>query len=200
MSEVQTTAVSSGCAASSSAAAACPASTEWSNRSHTGTPDQSTPTSARPSRSPGEPVALHGVADGGLAGGRHRAVVAQGGEPHADHADAPVPQAGEVPGQAQHRAPVVDADPVDALDPRRLVADHRGHRPFQHGEEVRVVLADGVDDEAVDARAVHRGDVHVLGADRDEQQALTRLLAGEREALRGSRWPRGRGRRRRGPR
>ena len=52
MSEVQTIAVSSGCAASSSAAADSPASTEWSNRSQMGTLAQSTPTSARPSRSP----------------------------------------------------------------------------------------------------------------------------------------------------
>ena len=45
-------AVRSGCAASSSAAAAWPASTQWSNRSYTGTSAQSTPTSASPSRTP----------------------------------------------------------------------------------------------------------------------------------------------------
>ena len=70
---------------------------------------------------------------------------------------------------------VVDPDPVDALDPGRLVADHGRHRPLQHGEEVRVVLAHGVDDEAVDARPVHGGDVGLLGAHRHEQQTLARL-------------------------
>ena len=81
------------------------------------------------------------------------------------------------------RFAVVDADPVDALDARRLVADHRRHGPLQHGEEVRVVLADGVDDEAVDARTVHCGDVRVLGAHRHQQQPLARRLARQREPL-----------------
>ena len=59
----------------------------------------------------------------------------------------------EVPGEGEHAGVVVDPDPVDALHPVRLVADHGGQRPFQHGEEVRVVLPDRVDDEPVDARA-----------------------------------------------
>ena len=78
---------------------------------------------------------------------------------------------GEVPGEREHRGAVVDADPVDALDPDRLVAHDGGHRAFQHGEEVRVVLAHRVDDEPVDAGLVHRRDVGVLRADRHEQQA-----------------------------
>ena len=69
---------------------------------------------------------------------------------------------------------VVDADPVDALDARGLVADDGGHRALEHGHEVRVVLAHRVDDEAVDARLVDGGDVGVLGAHGDEQQALAR--------------------------
>ena len=77
-------------------------------------------------------------------------------------------------GEAQHGGVVVDPDPVHALDARGLVADDRRHGPFQHGEEVRIVFADGVDDEAVDTRTVHRGDVGVLGAHRDEQQSLAR--------------------------
>ncbi len=132
---------------------------------------------------PGEAVALHRVGDLGLPGGRHPTVVPLRGQAHADHADAPVAQPGEVPGQAQHGFAVVDADPVDALDARRLVADHRRHGPLQHGEEVRVVLADGVDDEAVDARTVHCGDVRMLGAHRHQQQPLARRLARQREPL-----------------
>ena len=105
------------------------------------------------------------------------------GQAHADHADAPVAQPGEVPGQAQHGVAVVDADPVDALDARRLVADHRRHGPLQHGEEVRVVLADGVDDEAVDARTVHRGDVACSGLTGTSSSPWPAVLARQREPL-----------------
>ncbi len=65
----------------------------------------------------------------------------------------------------------------------RLVGDHRGHRSLQHGREVRIVVGHRVDDEAVDAGTVYRGDVLAFGVGRDQVQALSGVLAGQGEAL-----------------
>ncbi len=131
----------------------------------------------------GEPVTLHGVGGTALPLQAGRAIVVPGGQAHADHPDAAVAVAGQVACQREHAGPVVDADAVDPLDADRLVADDGGHRSLEDGEEVRVVLPHRVDDEPVDPGLVHGGDVDVVGADRDEQQALPCLLAGQGEAF-----------------
>ena len=130
---------------------------------------------------PGQPVALYGVGHAGLPGLVGEAVVAARPQPHAKHPDAAVAQPGEVACEPERRRAVVHPDAVDALHADRLIAHNDRHRALQHGDEVRVVLAHRVDDEPVHARLVHRRDVGVLRAHRDQQQTLPRLLAGQRE-------------------
>jgi len=52
--------------------------------------------------------------------------VVPGAQPHAQHPDPAVAQAGEVAGQREHACAVVHPDPVDPVHPVRLVADHDG--------------------------------------------------------------------------
>ena len=78
----------------------------------------------------GQPVALHRVGGVLLARAVGGPVVVPGAQPHAQHPDPAVAQAGEVAGQREHACAVVHPDPVDPLHPVRLVADHDGQRPL----------------------------------------------------------------------
>ncbi len=118
----------------------------------------------------------------GLPLHRRGPVVAAPGQAHAQHADAAVSEPDQMVGDRLGGLPIVGADPVQIVQPR-LVADHHRHRAFEHRGQVRIVLGDRVDDESVHPGAVHRGDVLAFGTRRDQQQALTGILAGQRETF-----------------
>ena len=83
-------------------------------------------------------------------------------------------------GELGHGGAVVDTDPGRAGDVLGLVDDHDGQMALEYDLQIGVVVGRGVDDEAVDTRRKHRCRTvtHAsVRSDRDEQQALARLLA-----------------------
>ena len=171
-------AVGGAAAASSRSAAARPAARTLPAHSSTGTSAQAIPAASSAARVAGQARARDGV--GGVAAAREAggpACARRGSRPNATTAKRVCPSAVRWRAASRRGRLVGDADRGQP-GARGLVDDDRGQRA-RHGErEQRVVLGDGVDDDAVDHRARQRRGPAV----RDEEQAEPLRLGGRADA------------------